>query len=175
MSRTTTAYLGLGSNLGDRAGHLRSCEAHLHERGVRRLRASSLYASQYVGPGDPQPDYLNAVLEVSTTHDAWALLDVAQEIERLQGRDPETHMQPRPLDIDLLFFGDLICVSPRLTLPHPRLDERRFVLEPLAELGVLERLPWPGLRDRLEALRGAQQVTRLGPWEAAEEVHGIRT
>ena len=168
------AFLGIGSNQGDRAGHLLRCVEELRERCVVVVRASAVYSTAYVGPGPNQPEYLNAVLEVTTSLDATELLTVTQEIERRQGRLPDTHMQPRTLDIDILFFGNEIRSDERLQLPHPRLAERRFVLEPLAELGVLAQLPVGGLHERLEELRRQQAVTLFAEWSSLKEKCGLR-
>jgi 2-amino-4-hydroxy-6-hydroxymethyldihydropteridine diphosphokinase len=166
------AYLGLGSNLGDRLLFLQRGASALQRREVVVQRASSVYTSTYVGPGPPQPPYLNAVLEITTTLLPLELLDVAQDVERCMGRPEGTHMQPRRLDVDLLLVGDHRCTTPRLTLPHPRLSERRFVLEPLLELGVLEAVPIAGLAQRLEQLRHTQQVDVWGAWPGVRERHG---
>jgi 2-amino-4-hydroxy-6-hydroxymethyldihydropteridine diphosphokinase len=167
-------YLGIGSNEGDRATHLWRATQALQQHGIRLLRASSVYHSAYVGPGPAQAEYLNAVLEMSTHLDAWALLEATQAIERQAGRRPASHLQPRPLDLDLLFYGDQTIADPRLVLPHPRLAARRFVLEPLADLAVLQDLPVPGLQQRLDALRGEQSVTFCCEWGHLREDHGLR-
>lgn len=168
-------YVGLGSNLGRRRRNLLAAAAALRRAGVVVCRASSLYESAYVGPGQAQPPYLNAVLEVTTSRSPLQLLELTQGIERRMGRSPVTHMQPRPLDVDLLFHGDVTCAGERLTLPHPRLAERRFVLEPLHELGVLDRPQHRALRQQLQVLRRTQEVIRLAPWGHGKGSHGIRT
>jgi 2-amino-4-hydroxy-6-hydroxymethyldihydropteridine diphosphokinase len=168
------AYLGIGSNQGDRAGHLWRGAREICRDGVDLVRASSVYASAYVGPEPAQPEYLNAVLEVDTALDAGALLERTQQVERQHGRRPGTHMQPRPLDVDILVFGSIRSTDTRLQLPHPRLSERRFVLEPLEELGVLDELPVAGLRPCLQVLRQQQIVTPYARWSSLEEKRGIR-
>ena len=151
-------YLGLGSNQGDRVGHLRQAVGELERQGVRPLRVSRLYAGPYVGPGNPQPEYLNAVVEAETLLLPLPLLDTALELERRHGRRPATHQRPRPLDVDILLYGGWRICHPRLVVPHPRLSERRFVVEPLCELGV-ERTPLePRLSARLAALRQRQSL-----------------
>ena len=167
-------YLGIGSNQGDRADHLWRCAEDLCQSDVTLSQASSVYSSAYVGPGPQQAEYLNAVLEVTTTLDAWELLAWTQEVERRHGRLPATHLQPRPLDVDILFFGKETRANARLQLPHPRLGERRFVLEPLDELGVLERLPIRGLRQRLGELRLQQTLTLFSEWSSLKEKCGLR-
>jgi 2-amino-4-hydroxy-6-hydroxymethyldihydropteridine diphosphokinase len=168
-----TVYLGLGSNLGDRLRFLWRAAQELQRQGVAIRRASSVYRTTFVGPGPAQPDYLNAVLEVATRLAPLELLDLTQAVERRMGRPPATHMQPRCLDVDVLVFGDHRCSTPRLTLPHPRLAERRFVLEPLHEMGVLDDLAVPGLPERLRTLRRTQTVERWAPWPTSWERHGI--
>lgn len=122
------AYVGLGSNLGDRKLHL--------DEAVRRLgarRVSSYRETDPVGRTD-QPKFLNAVAEVDTTLGPEALLDRLLEIERDLGRVRGERWGPRTIDLDLLLYGDRVIRTPRLTVPHPRMTERRFVLEPIAEL-----------------------------------------
>ena len=130
------AYVGLGSNLGDRAAHLRAALAGLAATpGVERVVASSLYETEPVGP--PQGRYLNAVAALDTTLDAYALFARLAELERAAGRvrGPERNA-PRTLDLDLLLFGDECVDTAELVVPHPRLHERAFVLAPLAELAA---------------------------------------
>ena len=132
------AYLGLGANLGDRERNLRSALERLAAvPGVRVLRCSSLRNTAFVGEGPAQPDYLNAVAEVATTLPAPALLALGKELERAAGRSlsaPRNH--PRPLDIDIVLYGDQRIDTKDLVVPHPRIGERAFVLDPLRELGV---------------------------------------
>ncbi len=156
-------YLGLGSNLGEREQHLRRGLLALQLGGLALLRCSRLVRGPYVGPGLPQRDYLNAVLEAETTLSPLALLELAARVETAEDRPPRTHLQPRTLDVDVLFYGSWQVRHPRLVVPHPRLAERRFVLEPLAELGVLEKLPVPGLVARLERLRTLQPISIHAP------------
>jgi len=130
-----TTYLGLGGNLGDRLAELRAGLSAL--AGHPRLTVdavSGVYESAYVGPGEPQADYLNACVRVVTDLAPRELLAALQGIERARGRAAGTHMRPRPLDLDILLYGELVASDPDLTIPHPRLTERAFVLEPLAEL-----------------------------------------
>ena len=126
------AILALGSNLGDRAANLRAALDLLAERGVSPLRVSSVWETPPV-PSD-QPRYLNAVVAVETDLPPEELLDVAKEVEHLLGRRPTGHWRPRPIDIDVLFCGDRQVASETLTVPHPRIAERAFVLLPLAEV-----------------------------------------
>jgi 2-amino-4-hydroxy-6-hydroxymethyldihydropteridine diphosphokinase len=130
------AYVGLGSNLGDRAETLRRALAGLAATpGVVRVVASSLYETEPVGP--PQGRYLNAVAALDTTLDAFALFARLCELERAAGRTRTGERNaPRTLDLDLLLHGDACIDTPELTVPHPRLHERAFVLVPLAELAA---------------------------------------
>lgn len=137
------AYIGLGSNLGDRRAHLtRAVHAlrGLPDTHVRQV--STLRDFAPVG-GPPQPPYLNAVAELSTTLTPQQLLEHCHVLEAAAGRvrpDP-VRWGPRPLDLDLLLYDALVVNEPALTLPHPRLAERRFVLEPLAEIAPDVRHP----------------------------------
>jgi 2-amino-4-hydroxy-6-hydroxymethyldihydropteridine diphosphokinase len=157
---TCHVYLGFGSNRGDRMAQIQAALSALQCAGVRVRRLSPVYETRFVGPGEPQPDYLNLVAEVDTLLLPMALLDVTQAIERAGGRPPHTHGLPRPIDIDILLYRGWCVRHPRLILPHPRFAERRFVLEPLQALGVLA--DWPELRQRLQELRATQQVTVHG-------------
>jgi 2-amino-4-hydroxy-6-hydroxymethyldihydropteridine diphosphokinase len=136
----TVAFIGLGSNLGDREGNLRAALARLTELG--EVRASSFRETDPVGVTD-QPKFLNAAAELSTDLPARDLLDALLAIERDLGRDRarEERWGPRTLDLDLLLYGDDVIDEPGLTVPHPRLAERRFVLEPLHELAPGLLLP----------------------------------
>lgn len=163
-------YLALGSNRGDRLRWLRQGLDDLARRGVEVRRCSHAYSGPYVGPGGPQPEYVNAVAEGRTLLLPLELLEVLHAVEAAAGRPERTHMQPRTLDVDLLFYGGWSVRHPRLVVPHPRLATRRFVLEPLAELGVLERLPGSGLPASLAMARRTQRLAilpeRLIPGEA---------
>ncbi len=134
MSRAeVTAFVALGANLGDAARALRGALKALDETpGVRVVRASSLYRTAPVESSGP--DYLNAVAEVSTTLTAPALLDALQAIEQAAGRERPYRNAPRTLDLDLLLYGSASIASRTLTVPHPRMWERAFVLVPLWEI-----------------------------------------
>jgi 2-amino-4-hydroxy-6-hydroxymethyldihydropteridine diphosphokinase len=139
-----TAYLGIGGNMGDRWSCLRrGVLALLHEPRITVTGISRVWESSYVGPGRQDP-YLNLACRVRTTLPADDLLDVCQGIERAAGRRPDGHMKPRPLDLDILLYGDERRRDLRLTLPHPRLGERGFVLAPLADLAPDLVLPDSG-------------------------------
>lgn len=138
-----TAYVGLGSNLGQPEARLRAAwQALCALAGTRDHRCSAFYRSP-PWDGSDQPDYLNAVASFTTTLTADALLDALQAIERSQGREREAgnRYAPRTLDLDLLLFGDQRLDTPRLQLPHYALAERAFVVVPLAELEPQLRLP----------------------------------
>ena len=131
-------YVGLGANLGEREAALRKAIAALGQYpGIRVLRVSPLYGSAPVDAGGP--DYLNAVAEVATTLTPEALLQALQAIEQSAGRERPYRNAPRTLDLDILWFGDQVIDTPTLTVPHPRMAERAFVLRPLADL-VPERV-----------------------------------
>lgn len=127
------AYVGLGSNLGDREENLCAALERLSELGP--LRVSAFRETDPVGRTD-QPKFLNAAVELETEFGARDLLERLLEIERELGRErsSETRWGPRPLDLDLLLYGQETIDEPGLTVPHPRLAERRFALEPLHEL-----------------------------------------
>lgn len=128
-----TAYVALGANLGDAAQTLRDALASLdHTPGIRLIKASSLYRTAPIESSGP--DYVNAVAEVSTTLTAPDLLTALQAIETAAGRERPYRNAPRTLDLDLLLYGDARIDSPTLTVPHPRMGERAFVLVPLNEV-----------------------------------------
>jgi 2-amino-4-hydroxy-6-hydroxymethyldihydropteridine diphosphokinase len=131
----TRAYVGLGANLGDRERTLRAAvDALVDEDGIEVVAVSALRETDPVGVGE-QPRYLNGAVALETTVSARDLLDRLLAVEQRFGRVrvPGKHA-PRTLDLDLLLYGDGEIDEPGLTVPHPRLHERRFVLEPLAEL-----------------------------------------
>lgn len=131
---TATAYVALGSNLDDPPSQLaEACRALQRLQDCRLDAASSVYRSSPVGPQD-QPDYLNAVLRLRTSLQPSELLHAMQRIERQQGRSRKERWGPRPLDLDLLLYDDIQMVTDSLTLPHPRMHERDFVLRPLREV-----------------------------------------
>jgi 2-amino-4-hydroxy-6-hydroxymethyldihydropteridine diphosphokinase len=135
-------FLGLGSNLGDRVGHLRAAVELLGEQGVEVSAVSSVYETEPVGEILDQPDFLNAAVRIRTELEPEALLDLCKAIEVEQGRmlGGPRH-GPRPLDLDLLLVEGVELRSERLTLPHPQVSRRRFVLIPLLELDPELTLP----------------------------------
>jgi len=148
-----TAYLGLGSNLGDRLETLqRSVDLLGAEPGLRPVASSRVWETDPVG-GPPQPDYLNAVVLVETDLTPFQLLDGCQRVEASLGRVRDVRWGPRTIDVDILLFGNERSDVPMLTVPHPRITMRAFVLLPLLELD-----PDPVLPD------GTRLVDRrLGP------------
>ena len=148
----TRAFLGLGSNLGDRVGHLRAAVASLPDV----VRLSDVYETDPVGGPGEQGPYLNLVAELDTALDAWGLLEVCQRLENDAGRVREVRWGPRTLDVDVLWVDGEIVDDPVLEVPHPRLWERRFVLAPLRDLAP-DLVPAP----LLDAAMGS--VRCLGP------------
>lgn len=151
MQHPVIAYIGLGSNLSDPAQQVRSALATLSTSPeVKLLRSSTLYRSAPMGPPG-QPDYVNAVAQLETRLSAHQLLDLLQGIERQQGRIRDQHWGPRTLDLDLLLYGDCRIVDERLTVPHPGMAERAFVLYPLREIAPGLEIPGVGaLSDLLD-------------------------
>jgi 2-amino-4-hydroxy-6-hydroxymethyldihydropteridine diphosphokinase len=157
-------YLGLGSNVGERREHLEAAVAALPRHGVTVSGSSSVYETEPVGEVLDQRDFLNACLRVETALDPEELLDACKAVERELGREPGGMRHgPRPIDVDLLLLGELVYASERLTLPHPELTRRRFVLVPLLELDSELATP-EGVRlgDALVALEG-ERVAVAGP------------
>ncbi|MCK0715084.1 2-amino-4-hydroxy-6-hydroxymethyldihydropteridine diphosphokinase [Chromohalobacter sarecensis] len=133
-SDRVAAYIGLGSNLDGPREHVSRALKELDALPLTHLAGhSSLYASAPVGPQD-QPDFINAVACVFTRLSPLALLDQLQALEQRHRRVRQRHWGPRTLDLDLLLYANLEWRTPRLTLPHPAMHERAFVLVPLAEL-----------------------------------------
>ncbi len=159
-------YLGLGSNVGDSEGHLRAALHLLPTEGVQVLDVSSTYVTEPVGEILEQPDFLNAAVRVRTALEPEQLLDACKAVEAERGRqfDLPRH-SPRPLDVDLLLLGEIELVTDRLTLPHPQVRNRRFVLAPLLELDPDLTLPdGTVLADALAALPDHEQrAERRGP------------
>ena len=160
-----SAYLGLGSNVGERREHLEAAVAALPAHGVTPLAASSVYETEPVGEVLDQPDFLNACLRVGTGLDPEALLDACKAVERELGRPPGGRRHaPRPIDIDVLLMDDRVHESARLRVPHRDLAGRRFVLVPLLELDPDVQIPGVGrAADALAALGPGQEVRRAGP------------
>ena len=132
---TVTAYLGLGANLGDRRKNIRAALDRLAATdGIVVTRVSSLLENPAIGGPPDAPPFLNAAAEIKTTLGSHALLHHILQIEQQLGRIRREKWEPRLIDIDLLLYGDLIISSQELVIPHPLMHERRFVLQPLAEI-----------------------------------------
>ena len=157
---SVTAYIALGANLGDAAQAVRDAIQAINALPhVQVTQQSSLYrtAAQESAPGHPpSPDYINAVIEVLCTQPAQALLKQLQKIEQQAGRKRPYLNAPRTLDLDILLFGDAQIQTATLTVPHPRMWQRAFVLVPLAEIA-----PQLVSGERLEEVKG-QGIERMG-------------
>ena len=150
MDRVAVA---LGSNLGDRHAHLDDAVASLRTV-LPTLTVSTYYDTMPVGVSGPQPRYLNAAAVGETALPARALLEALQAIENSSGRTRPHPNAPRTLDLDLILFGEAVIDEPGLAVPHPRFRERRFVLEPLAEIA-------PELRDPVTGKTVAELLAEL--------------
>lgn len=156
------AYIGLGANLGDAAATVRAAlDAVERLAWTEALLRSPLYRSAPVdGAG---PDYVNAVIAVTTRLRPHAMLALLQAIEQAHGRERPYRNAPRSLDLDLLLYGDCVIDTPELSLPHPRLHERRFVLQPLSDIAPGLTIPGHGRVAQLLAGVAGQRVTRIDP------------
>jgi len=150
----TLAYIALGANLGDRALNIQAALRLLESvPGIRVTKVSSLLENPAVGGPADSPPFLNAVAQIETTLEPRQLLQRLLDIEHELGRKRNLKWEPRQIDLDLLLFGDAVISQPQLVIPHPRMHERRFVLEPLAEIApkawhpVLKRTIADLLRD----------------------------
>jgi 2-amino-4-hydroxy-6-hydroxymethyldihydropteridine diphosphokinase len=157
-------YLALGSNLGDREGYLRSAIHGLSSRGVQVLRSASIYSTEPREVVD-QPWFLNTVLEADTLLRPGELLDVCLAVEQDNLRRRDTSKGPRTLDIDILFYGSQTIREAALTVPHPQFANRRFVLEPLAEIApdFVDPGTQKTIRELLISCRDNAGVRRVGP------------
>ncbi|MGX4600644.1 2-amino-4-hydroxy-6-hydroxymethyldihydropteridine diphosphokinase [Faecalimicrobium sp. JNUCC 81] len=128
------AYLGLGTNMGDRLEYISSaCEILSNNNNIEITNKSKLYETKAWGYTD-QADFLNLCLEIETSLDEYGLLKVCQEVEQKLNRERIIRWGPRTIDVDILFFNDIILNNENLSLPHPRISERAFVLIPLMDL-----------------------------------------
>ena len=140
MGVSKIVYLSLGSNLGDRAGQIARAVEALAAAGIRTRRQSSLYLTEPVGGPDQRP-FLNCVVEAETEWMPRELLRQVQHVERALGRRRLVRQGPRAIDIDILFYGASVIRARELTIPHPHIAERRFVLVPLNEIAGALRHP----------------------------------
>jgi 2-amino-4-hydroxy-6-hydroxymethyldihydropteridine diphosphokinase len=156
-----TAYLSLGSNLGDRAANLRAAIAQLDSAG-RLLALSAIYETQPVDVPN-QPWFMNCVAAIATDTTPRELLKIALGVEAAMGRLRMTDKGARIIDIDVVLFGDRVVNEPGLKIPHPGMQQRRFVLEPLVEIAPAVRHPELGktARELLAELPPGQTVRRL--------------
>jgi 2-amino-4-hydroxy-6-hydroxymethyldihydropteridine diphosphokinase len=155
------AYVGLGSNLDNPESRVRAAMETLAALPQSRMQAcSSLYRSAPMGPQD-QPDYVNAVVGLSTALGPHALLDQLQAVERAQGRVRTRHWGPRTLDLDILLYGEDVLTSERLLIPHPGIAQRNFVLYPLAEISPQLEIPGLGPVQSLLAKCSDAGLSRL--------------
>lgn len=134
-AKRTVAYLGLGTNLGNRRRNLSAARRRLRQKGARIVRQSSVIETEPWGDAD-QPRFLNQVVEVEWAGTPRRLLATAKEVEREGGRKPTRRWGPRVIDVDILLFGDDHVSDGDLQIPHPGINDRQFVRESLRELGV---------------------------------------
>jgi len=172
-----TAYLGLGSNLGDRKQNLVQALELLSKQMVIE-QVSSIYETEPVGY-EPQPLFLNAVCRISTQLNPRQLLRLANKIEAKLGRMPSFPNAPRPIDIDILLYNDEVLSSKELTVPHPRLAERAFMLVPLAEIAPDLVHPGSGktikkLLDNLGTVAGVRKWAEAEAIMRRQDVSSIR-
>jgi 2-amino-4-hydroxy-6-hydroxymethyldihydropteridine diphosphokinase len=158
---TETVYLSLGSNLGDRAVNLREATRRLGQLGTIRWQ-SSLYETEPIEVQSAQPWFLNCAVALATQLTPRELLEAALTIEREMGRQRTGSKQPRQIDIDILLFGERVIRDRGLTVPHPAMQQRRFVLEPMMEIAPEAQHPIlkKSVRELWEALPAGASVVR---------------
>jgi 2-amino-4-hydroxy-6-hydroxymethyldihydropteridine diphosphokinase len=163
------AFIGLGSNLSSQSGGIHKNPRNQVTDAIKTITksaqmtlvaVSSFYQTAAIGPGD-QPDYINAAITIETSLDAYALLEVLQQIENQQGRVRKEHWGARTLDLDILVYGQSIVTTAQLTLPHPRAHERAFVLAPLADLNPNLSIPGHGVVSDLLAKCSMKGIVKL--------------
>ncbi len=157
----TLAYVGLGANLGEPRQQLLAALNELNDLPKTRVTGrSGFYRSAPLDHAD-QPDFLNAVAELDTELLPQALFDQLQEIEKRHGRERPFPNAPRTLDLDLLLYGEQVLATPTLTLPHPRMRERAFVLQPLLELDPAISVPGSGSAKALLLACSSQRIEKI--------------
>lgn len=156
LTRTITVAIALGSNLGDRRGHLEWALEQLSSH-LSHLTASTIVETEAQDVPDTQPPYLNAVATGRTDLSPRGLLELLLGLETARGRTRTKWRAARTLDLDLILYGDVLCNEPDLIVPHPHFRERRFVLEPLAQIAPAMVDPVTGrtVRELYESLTGA--------------------
>ena len=159
-------YLALGSNRGDRVANLRRAIEELGKAGVKVQRVSSLYKTEPVD-FSPQAWFLNCAVEASTEFMPRQLLKAVKSVERALGRRPGVSKGPRPIDIDILLYENVVVRTAALSIPHERMNERRFVLIPLRELAPTARHPVSG-RTVTEMLHHSSDMSQVIRYKAAE-------
>lgn len=174
MDATERVFIGLGSNLGDRAAHIEAALAELDAlAGVRVVARSRLHETEPVGGPPGQPKYLNAAAELRTDLTPQGLLGRMLEIERAHGRVRDVPAGPRTLDLDLLLFGFRSIRTPGLSVPHPRMWQRAFVLAPLSE--ICEPAYLTALRQRLGLPEPREALRRDGSDAILHQPRGRQT
>jgi 2-amino-4-hydroxy-6-hydroxymethyldihydropteridine diphosphokinase len=159
----TTCYLGLGANKGDRKDNIKTALTTLGDRpGISLVKYSSIYETEPVGV-TRQPEFYNCVAEIMTAMEPHQLLKVLKGIEYELGRKPNTHLLPRPIDIDILLYGDMEVDSLDLMIPHSRLTRRAFVLIPLLEINpdALHPISRKSLKEYFNEIKPPQKVKKV--------------
>ena len=172
----TIIYLGLGANLGDRAANIQEAIDRLKECGLTIRAVSPMYETEPWGIAD-QPRFLNAACAIETTLSPQQMLILLKGIEKAMGRESTARNGPRPIDLDILLFGDLVLDTRRLTIPHPGLIERATALVPLADIAARVRHPQTGLdvAEHLGRLGSTPDVAPYPPGLSGEqEIQRIR-
>lgn len=164
-------FLGLGSNEGNREDNIRRALVLLeNDERIEIMAVSSLYETRPLGESN-QPDFINCVARIKTDYSPQELLVVAKSIEITLGREPHTHMLPRPMDVDILIYDDIDLDLLDLRIPHSRLTERRFILEPLLEIDrdVIHPLTSRPLAESLEEVKSQKVIKRTDSTEVWNE------
>ncbi|MCO5231151.1 MAG: 2-amino-4-hydroxy-6-hydroxymethyldihydropteridine diphosphokinase [Chitinophagales bacterium] len=163
MKILNTAYLSLGSNLGDRKNNLLEIAQQLSLHAIEIVQASSIFETKPWGVDNQQPNYFNQVLKIYTSLYPFGLMNVLQSIEKNMGRKEKGNYQPRTADIDIILFNDWMIHSDVLQIPHPRFRERQFVLTPLCQIAddtkdPLTKMTIRELKDNCNDLLDIQKV-----------------